>query len=87
MAEETIEVGDRVRLKGDLGGPASSWMTVHRVDHMRPNPQNPDAPHGTFVGVAYWTLNDAGAAFLVTLQGIRPEALTKEPPPAKGKRT
>lgn len=81
--DETINTGDRVRLKGDLGEGRHgvNWMTVKRVDNVQPTGA-PNEATGIFVGLAYWTLNDAGHPFLVEVNGYRPGALSKEPPPA-----
>jgi hypothetical protein len=77
-AEDRVHVGDRVRLKGDHDG---HWMTVKRVDHLHPDPNNPNGPQGVFATCAYWTKQPPGAPVLAELAGFRLDCLTKAPLP------
>lgn len=76
---EQLQVGDRVRLKGDHEG---HWLTIKRMDTYQA--AAPNDPNGIFCTLSYWTRQPAGpqgAPVLSELAGFRPECLTKEPPP------
>src|SRR3954468_21649410 len=76
LAPETIEVGDRVRLKGDVGGHTPIlWMTVIREDILAADQAG--NPQRRFLMGAY-PFGDE----IKTLPGLMPDAVTKEPPPA-----
>jgi hypothetical protein len=77
-AEDRVQVGDRVRLKGDLEG---HWLTVKRIDHLLPDPNNPNGPQGWFCTVAYWTKQPPSAPVLAEMAGFRLDSLTKAPLP------
>jgi hypothetical protein len=69
------EVGDRVRLKGDIGKPGKgpTWATVYRAD------QHPDS--GRWVlSLAVPTITDGGGDGFMSINGIDPDAVTTEEP-------
>jgi hypothetical protein len=75
MSDEEIDVGDRVRLKGDFGKPGKgpTWATVYRMD------QHPDSQRW-FLSLAVPTITDGGGDGFQTVNGIDPNAVTTEEP-------
>jgi hypothetical protein len=74
--ELEIEVGDRVRLKGDIGTPGfrgPTWATVYRAD------QNPETRRW-YLSLAVPTITDGGGDGFMSINGIDPDAVTTEEP-------
>jgi hypothetical protein len=83
MADETINVGDRVRLKGDVAR-KPLWLTVLRKDDV---PASQNGAGGTFISVGYVATQDGGSLILGHAPGIMVSAVTKEPPAEPTKRS
>lgn len=79
MADDTIDVGARVRFKGDYGVPGypPTWMTVARLDDI---PAGPAGPGGRFISVAIPTVNEGGGPWLQVTPGIMAGAVTTQAP-------
>jgi hypothetical protein len=74
--ELEIEVGDRVRLKGDIGTPGfrgPTWATVYRAD------RNPETRRW-YLSLAVPTITDGGGDGFMSINGIDPDAVTTEDP-------
>jgi hypothetical protein len=75
MSDEEISVGDRVRLKGDIGKPGKgpTWATVYRMD------TNPETRRW-YLSLAVPTITDGGGDGFMSINGIDPAAVTTEDP-------
>jgi hypothetical protein len=68
MSDEEISVGDRVRLKGDIGKPGKgpTWATVYQgMD------QNPETRRW-YLSLAVPTITDGGGDGFMSINGIDP---------------